>query len=404
MANVLGIIAEYNPFHNGHLYHIEEAKKQSNADIVVAVISGNFTQRGNTALVNKWERAKMAINEGCDLVIELPTVYSTSSAENFAQGAIKILKQVGVTSISFGIEQDNIESLKNIADLLFYEPKELSQLIKEELRKGLSFPKARENAIVKYFKDEKYRRIISFSNNILAIEYLKAIKKYKLHADVIGIKRKEVSYNSKKISKGYASATAIRQLLIQNKIQEVKNVVPNTTYRILQENIKEGKYVFDLSKFEKIIIYKLRHMETKQINDIADVTEGLENLLKTSSEKTNNIFELIDMCKSKRYTQTKIQRILIYILLDITKKDIENSKKIIPYVRILGMTNIGKKIIKNINSKKIITSVKKFEDMNKNKILNRMIEIDKKATDIYTLEYENNSQAKLDYKNKIILA
>ena len=143
MANILGIVAEYNPLHNGHLYHIQNAKERTNAEYVVAVMTGNFTQRGNTSIVNKWEKARMALNANVDLVIELPTLYSISSAENFADGAIKIFKQLGVTHISFGMETSNIADLNNIAKVLESEPDEYKTLLKEELKIGNSFPKAR---------------------------------------------------------------------------------------------------------------------------------------------------------------------------------------------------------------------------------------------------------------------
>ena len=174
MSKVVGIIAEYNPFHNGHAYHIQKTKEQTGADFVVAVITGNFTQRGNTSVINKWEKAKMAINGGVDLVIELPTIYSISSAENFSSGAIKILNNIGIVdSISFGMEADDISSLNNIANVLLSEPQEYTSLLKAELQKGSSYPKAREIALMMYLHDiKRYSNILNGSNNILAIEYL----------------------------------------------------------------------------------------------------------------------------------------------------------------------------------------------------------------------------------------
>ena len=189
MANVLGIIAEYNPLHNGHIYHIQNAKEQADADYTIAVITGNFTQRGNTSVINKWEKTKMTLAGGVDLVIELPTLYSISSAENFASGAIKILNSINmVTHISFGMEANDIASLNNIANVLAKEPQEFSSILKNELKEGISFPKARQNAIVKYFGDTQYEQILKGSNNILAIEYLKAIKKQNKNLIPIGIK------------------------------------------------------------------------------------------------------------------------------------------------------------------------------------------------------------------------
>ena len=166
MENILGIICEYNPFHNGHLYQIKKAKEISNAKYVIAVMSGNFTQRGNTSIVNKWEKAKIAIQNEVDLVIELPTIYSISSAENFADGAVKILNQIGVKYISFGMECSTIDDLKSIADILSEEPQDFKSILKEELKNGTSYPKARELALEKYLNNEKYIEILKEPNNI----------------------------------------------------------------------------------------------------------------------------------------------------------------------------------------------------------------------------------------------
>ena len=192
MSTVLGIIAEYNPFHNGHLYQIEEAKRKTGAQYVIAVVSGNFTQRGNTSLINKWQKAQMAIENGVDIVLELPTIYSLSSAENFAEGAIKILDSLKiVVTLCFGTETGDFAALNNIANVLYNEPKEYSAILSHELGKGISYPKARENALMMYLNDvRRYANILSGSNNILAIEYLKAIKRLKSDMTPLAIERK----------------------------------------------------------------------------------------------------------------------------------------------------------------------------------------------------------------------
>lgn len=405
MSKVLGIIAEYNPFHNGHLYHLENSKAKSEADYVVAVITGNFTQRGDTSIVNKWDKAKMALSSGADLVIELPTIYSLSSAENFAEGGIKILNALGIVdTISFGMETDDISDINSISDVLYLESKEYKEILKKELDSGISYPLARQKAVVKYLNDNKYEDILNGQNNILAIEYLKALKKIKSKIIPMGIKREKIFYNSKKIVDEYASSTGIRQLLKRRRIEDIARVVPKSTFNILIENIKNGTYIMDLSVFSKEIIYKLRCMSKEQIMSLPEVTEGLENLIKDSVSKTNNIIELINLIKSKRYTQTRIQRILVYALLGITKEDIEMSKKTVPYVRILGFNDKGKSLLSKINSKAtVITSVKKFEDTSKKLRYKRMLEIDKLATDIYTLGYNKNSTSNLDYTQEMII-
>lgn len=414
MGKVVGIIAEYNPFHNGHSYHIQNTKAQTGADFVVAVMTGNFTQRGNTSVINKWEKTKMALNGDADLVIELPTIYSVSSAENFANGAVKILNELGIVdTISFGMEADDVSTLNNIANVLVNEPPEYKTILEHELGKGNSFPKARENALMMYLNDiKRYANVVKGSNNILAIEYLKALKKQKSSIVPFGVKREKVYYNSTKIIDEYASATGIRNLLLHNQLEEVRKVMPSKSYSILLNNLRQETYVLDIIAYNDEIIYKLRSMTVKQIANLPDVSEGLEYLIKEVSNKTNNLIELINGIKSKRYTQTRIQRILLYALLGITKKDMEMSKKITPYIRVLGCSEKGKILLSQINSKaKVITSLKKYEVSNKNKrfcigkqkALNRMLEIDKTATDIYTIGYKKDSKAGLDYTKGLIM-
>ena len=407
MSRVLGIIAEYNPFHNGHLYHIARTKQETNAQYIVAVISGNFVQRGNTSIVNKWVKARMALLNGVDLVIELPTVYSISSAENFAEGAIKIFNSLGVVdTISFGMEASDISTLNNIANVLYSEPKEYITMLGHELKKGNSFPKARENALMVYLNDiKRYANVLSGSNNILAIEYLKAMKKTKSTITPIGIKREKVLYNDKYIVDEFASATAIRKMLMTNQLNDISKVMPRNSYLKLGEELKKGHYVIDLSRFEKEIIYTLRKMSVADVAKLPDVSEGLETSIKNAADSCNTLEELINIVKTKRFTQTRIQRILLYALLGIDKKKMEISRKITPYVRVLGFNNKGKELISemmNLNPKlNVVTSVKKYIDEVANRNLKEMLETDILATNIYTLGYYSDSYSNLDYTNKI---
>ena len=409
MAKVLGIIAEYNPFHNGHLYQIQKAKEKVDADYVIAIMSGNFVQRGNTSLVNKWVKAQMALLNEVDLVIELPTVYSVSSAENFAEGAIKILDSLKiVNTLCFGTETADLAALNNIANVLYDEPKEYINILNHELSKGISFPRARENALMMYLNDiKRYANIMSGSNNILAVEYLKALKRLKSNMTPLAIQRKNVYYNDEKIVDEFASSTAIRKLVSRGQFDDIRKVMPTNSYMLMKDEIKKGNFVMDIVEFEKEILYTLRRMSIREIAELQDVTEGLEYAIKDAANSCNNIMDLIDQIKTKRYTQTRIQRILIYALLGITKKDVINSKKVTPYVRILGFNDKGKEMISDISSINykldIITSVKKFMDKNNNKILKEMLEKDIFATDVYTLGYEYKSLANLDYTNRLII-
>ena len=408
MSEVLGIIGEYNPFHNGHLYHIAKSKEETGAQYVVCVISGNFVQRGDTSIINKWAKTKMALEGGADLVIELPTIYSISSAENFAEGAIKILNSLKIVdTISFGMEANDVSILNNIANVLYAEPKEYTTMLAHELQKGNSFPKARENALLMYLNDiKKYANVLSGSNNILGIEYLKALKRTKSNITPVGIKREKVLYKDQYMVDEFASATAIRRMLITRQFDDVRKSIPKTSYKVLGEELKQGHYVLDLFKFEKEILYQLRKMTVEEIRKLPDVSEGLENSIKNAADSCNSLNELINIVKSKRFTQTRIMRILLYALLEIDKKQMETSRKIIPYTRILGMNEKGKQLISQVTKANpkinIVTSVKKYMDDNNNKNLKEMLQKDIFATNVYTLGYEKDSWANLDYTNKII--
>ena len=408
MSKVIGIIAEYNPFHNGHLYHLQKSLQMTHSSYSVAVVSGNFTQRGSTSLVDKWAKAEIAIKNGIDLVLELPLLYSISSAENFAEGAIEILDSLKVVDyLSFGSESGDISTLNMIADILYKEPKAYKNILSHELSKGLSFPKARENALLMYLNDiRRFSNVLSSPNNILGIEYLKALKKLKTPITPITIERYNAGYHDTSYNGNVASATAIRNIVKNNGWDILRKVVPENTFSTLLENIKVGHVVPDLSVFEKQIIYNLRKMSIQEIAELPDVSEGLENAIKNAANSCNSVVEFLNIIKSKRYTNTRIQRILLYALLGITKKDMALSKKAIPYVRVLGFNNKGKYLISEIakaNPKlEIITSVKKYMDTSNNKNSKYLLEKDIWATNVYTIGYEYDSWNNLDYTHKLI--
>lgn len=401
MGKRIGIIAEYNPFHNGHLYQIKKAKELTGADTVIAVMSGNFTQRGETSLVNKFEKTKIALQNEVDMVIELPTIYSISSAENFALGGIKILNEIGnIDYLVFGIEEDNLQELQAIADVLVNENDEFKSKIKTELDKGNSYPKAREITLKKVLLSENMKDIMQKPNNILAIEYLKALKITNSRIKPFAIKRKNSMHHDNNINENYASGTYIRKLFIENNFDEISKVVPKYTYERLSELKSHGTYVTSINDFSDIVIYKIRMMTKEEISKIADINEGLENSIKLASTTCKTIDEIIDKVSTKRYTKTRISRILTYILLDITKSDMEQSKKNDPYIRVLGINKKCEEILSTINNNKLITSLKKFEENNGE---NELLNIDKKATEIYTIKYPKSVDANLDYTSKFII-
>lgn len=406
MGKILAIIAEYNPFHNGHLYHINKSKELVNPDYTVCIISGNFVQRGNVSIVDKWSKAEMALNGGANLVIELPTIYSISSAENFAEGCIKLLDSLNLdTVLSFGSECGDINILENFADILFTEPPEYRSLLNHELQTGISYPKARENALLMYVNNiRKYANTLSCPNNILGVEYLKAIKKLKSKILPITFKREAVEHKDSEPVDNYASASNIRELLCDNK--DISKLVPKSTYDILARQINSGKSVLDVVAFERAILYAFRRMSLNAIKNLPDVNENLANSIQSAVNSCNSYNELIEKIKSKSYTTSRLQRICLYALLGITKSDMEDSRKVTPYIRVLGVDEKGRKLLSELSKsnpkKHVITSVKDFYKFSTNKVLNNMLDIDVLATNIYTLEYLNGSEANLDYTQKIV--
>ena len=406
MGGILGIVSEYNPFHNGHLMHLNYSKDLTKADFTIAIMTGNFVQRGDTSLVDKWTKTEMALKAGIDLVIELPTVYATSSAETFADGAVKILDSLGIVDyLSFGSEIGELGPIDAVASVLAREPKDLSNLITRQLKSGLSYPKAREIALAQYFGTSPiYTEILQNPNNILGVEYLKAIKRRRSHIKAFTVKRDYSDYNSNTVKKGIASATAIRTM-IKNK-KPINKVVPFETYELLERQAKLGRIIPDLSVFEKEIIYTLRRMTLQEIAELPDVSEGLENRIKVAVNTHINLQAVIDAIKTKRYTQTRLQRILVHALLGITQRDINSSKRTIPYIRILGFNKHGKRIISAIAKEnprlKIIVSVKKFMEASNDTALRNMLAKDIFASNVYTLGYKTEPVANLDYTNKVI--
>lgn len=409
--NICGIVAEYNPFHNGHSYHIEQTKKETGCDAVVVIMSGNFIQRGVPALFDKWTRTKMALKSGADLVIELPLYYATSSAEYFAQGSISLLDGLGVVkNISFGSNTNDLDTLKRIANVLYLEPDNYKKLLQSELKRGTSYPIARSNALKNFLKkeyDAKYiADILLDSNNILAIEYLKALLYSNSQIKPIAIERKGGNYNSKHVTDNICSATAIREFLEKNEMKIIQDVMPEKSFEIMNKEIVNGRAPMFLKNYEGQILYELRKTSVEDLLKIADVSEGLENLLKKASNEGMTLEEIIDVVKTKRYTRTRIQRILLHTLLNITKEDVEDYKYNPQYVRVLGFTKTGEKVLSQIYNNSnlpIVTSVSKFL-RNANETGKKMIEKDIMATNIYTLGYQIPEYRKvnLDYTESII--
>lgn len=365
-----GIIGEYNPFHNGHKYHIEETRRLTDAEGVIVVMSGHFVQRGEFAICDKWARAKMAISGGANLVVELPAVYSCQSAEYFAKGAVSILESLKCDYLSFGTEAESTDEIIKIAEFLKNPDDNFKNKLEENLRKGASYPKALSEAIG--------NDTVNTPNNVLAIEYLKQIKSMK----PVGVKRRGSTHD------GRGSASDIREKI---KISEsFKSLMPESSAEIL-----ENSQIASSDTYEKLVLYKLRTMTAEQLENTPDVTEGLENRIMQMCHSAANLGELCDLVKTKRYTMARIRRIFNNALLGITKDDIVKPPE---YIRVLGMDKKGMEILSDLRNKTDIPIITKVADAPES----TMLDIDINASNIYSLLTDTESMA--DFKTSPVIA
>lgn len=384
--SVIGIVCEFNPFHNGHKYLIDSIKTEN--DIVVAVMSGNFVQRGEPAIFPKETRTKAALLNGVDIVLELPFVYASASAEYFAFNAVKILSDFGCDKIAFGSENTSIKSLENAVDILLKE--DFNNEVKKYYDAGISYPVARQKAFDKF----NISCDISTPNNILAIEYIKAIRKLNSKIEPITINRKGAGYNDIKAVDEFASATHIRQLIYNNETFE--NYVPDLLLDLYNEEIENGRYV-SIEKFDLAAFSILRSKLGDDLTNIANMGEGLDNRIKSAIKNNTQLSKLYDEIKTKRYTHTRIKRAVISTILDVESSDLEILP---PYCRVLGFnTRISSKmgeLVKNIK----IPFVAVYSDVVNlaSESANRVFELENKSTNFYNLILHNSQSCSTEMK------
>lgn len=380
-----GIVVEYNPFHNGHRYHLEKTKNLNPDSVIIAVMSGDFVQRGEPSIIDRWTKTKMALNNGVDMVIELPVFYSSQSAEIFAKGAIGILNELKCNSVVFGSESGDIEELTRISTL--QESEEFKIKLKKRLKEGNSYPTAHSLTMKEVLGESELN-----SNDILGLEYIKAIKYWKSSMIPMTLKREKVGYHDANIVGDFASATKIRKQL--KTLQEVKNIVTSESYEILKkyENFTFMEDFYLLIKFELL-------KNSKLLNNIQDMEVGFENRLYTEALKTSSYESFFQSISNKRYTTGRVQRVLMHTLLGLTTSITEKAKNSIPYVRVLGFNSKGREYLnylKQFENSKIITSYKKMNEVFSKDICS-LIEFNEKSSQIYRLI---NSYT--DYKAPII--
>lgn len=393
---ILGIIAEYNPMHTGHIYHINEAKKITHSDYVVAIMSGSFTEQGNIALIDKFTRAKFAIENGIDIVIELPSIFAVSDAGNFASKAIQILNDLNIIdSICFGAENDNISLFNKTTDILIKKDEQIWIDIKKELKKGNSFAKARNNVLTNYLdKDEV--KLINSPNNVLALEYLKNLKLTNSSIVPYAILRNN-DFNDDKLNENYTSSTSIRNVLEKNiDIQILKKYLTQDIYNYIQTS----SLLFNKDFFE-ILKYKIISMSIDDIKNINGVNEGIENKIKKEIIDVYSYEDYIFKLKSKRYELSKIKRILINILLGIKKNDFDKLKsEDANYAHILAFNHNKKELLSNLanNSKiPVLTSLNKKNISLLNFKQKELLDFDIYSSNIYSSL--NKTKLNKDYTN-----
>lgn len=366
---VNGIVAEYNPFHNGHLFQLQNAKNRSDADYTIIVMSGNFMQRGTPALLNKFYRTEMALKSGADLVIELPALYSVSSAEFFAMGGVSILDKLGVVShLCFGSESGDINALSRLANILVEESDEFTTTLKQGLRQGLSYPSARTAALTKLYPDLRdCRDVLALSNNILGIEYLKALKRRNSSITPLTTRRSSSNYGDRLMGTHQSSALALRHAIYDEcDILSLASQMPDSSFEILEKALTSIG-AMRLNDFSRILHYKLLMEADKGYTEYLDVSADLSDRIVNHLDKFTSFKDFCDLLKTKDMTYTRISRSLMHILLDIHTEDMESARHndYVSYARVLGFRKDAEPLLSAIKKNTSIPLITKLADAEK---------------------------------------
>lgn len=390
-----GIVAEFNPFHNGHKYLVDSLKQKEN-DTVTAVMSGNFVQRGEPAVLDVNLRTKIALMSGVDLVLSLPFPYCSATAEKFALSGVTVLDSLNcLDSLGFGSESNDKETLLECAENL--RTLDFNLLVSKLVESGISFPTAREQAVKELF-GEKKAELLQKSNDILGVEYAKALLELNSKLDITTVKRTGAEHDSKEGTKNIRSASLIRMFI--DDLDEVKSFVPNESFEVLKE-ATENKKIIDYSKYELSLLFKLRTMSLEELSKLPDVNEGLEYRIFEAVRNSTSYSELLEKIKTKRYTLSRIRRILLFAYLGVTKELLQTP---VPYIRVLGFNEKGAKLLKESKEKAklpIVTRPKDLKNLDENgkKIFN----LECKARDLYSLCLQSPDICGKEMTEKIIV-
>jgi len=397
----VGLIVEYNPLHNGHYYHFQQSKNVSGADAVVAVMSGHFLQRGEPAMAGKWARAEMALRIGVDLVLELPVAFSAQPAEWFAYGAVSALEATGVVdSLCFGSESGDIGWLRRVADAAADESAAFRLLLQQELKAGLPYPAAYSKAVARYVPGTAEDELAK-PNNTLGLHYLIALKRLQSGIEPLTIARQKAGYSQRDITDSQiASATALRHMLFERMtLEEIAPFVPASTLEILRAEWSANKAPIRWERYAKPLLVQLLNHSAEQLSEFQEVSEGLEHRIKhalpsLSVSGGTTVESLIELLKTKRYTRTKLQRMLLRILLNHKKQQLSRSVLAggVPYLRVLGFTDRGRDLLRTMKTTAKVPVITKVAG---NTPPSPLLQMDIEATSVYALGYESASERDL---------
>lgn len=378
MKKNIAIISEYNPFHNGHIHQITEIKKNYPNSTITAIMSGNFVQRGEPAILNKYERCKNAIDSGVDLVLQIPTIYSLQSAENFALGPYNILEDLNaVDALSFGVETEDFEKLFEIAKFQYENKEKIEKNISELMNEGHSYPKAFELATKKLLKEDVD---VFQSNNILALEYIKSKLKNNSYIELLPIKRKGASYLSEDYKKDLQpSATAIRKMVTQNNFEMLHRFVPQCSY----SSLKSVGFNYD---YYNIIKYYFLLSNT-EFDTITGYERGIDEMLIKNLKSSNNFEEFIEKSKSKRFKEGRLKRFILNSLLSVTKEFVDEAISTRPkFVNVLGFNENGKEVLKKIRDNSDVSLIVNKKDFNlEDELSKKIFKLEDQSTTLYNI-------------------
>lgn len=410
---VVGIVTEYNPFHKGHKYQIDKIRQETGADFIIVAMSGNFLQRGVPALCDKFIRTEMALRCGADLVLEIPTLWATASAEYFAHGGVELLANTGVvTHIAFGAETDDLESLVEVSSILKKEPDIYRNVLSNSIRSGNSFPVARKQALITSlpdFEPEKLSEILDNPNNILALEYLKAIPD---HITPILIKREGAGYHDTELNTELPSASAIRKAIFgndnENDIDSLANSMPEESFVLLKNSYKCNQ-LLEVDDFSASLGYCLLSQASYGFGNFADCNQDFSNKIKNNLKDYVTFEAFIDALKTKDMTYTRVSRNLLHILLGIKQVDYTIGRAIgfAPYLRILGFKNASSTLLSSMKREASVPIISKIADASTllDYETNKFFEKDIFASNLYYqhVARKSGTKTKNEYTRQIIV-